>query len=144
MTRGRRRARCGCTAGADADRARSPAGVRAGRSGPALLLLHGSVAITHLVIPSIERLAGGSRCSAPDLLGQGVGQTRADYSLGGYRQRNARPVGNVSMDRVTVVGHSFGGGIAMQFAYQFPQYTERLVLHCAGCGWAGGNRYCAA
>jgi pimeloyl-ACP methyl ester carboxylesterase len=33
---------------------------------------------------------------------------------------------------VTVVGHSFGGGVAMQFAYQFPERTERLVLVSAG------------
>ena len=38
----------------------------------------------------------------------------------------------LDFDRVTVVGHSFGGGIAMQFAYQFPQYTERLMLVAPG------------
>ena len=35
-------------------------------------------------------------------------------------------------DRATLVGHSLGGGIAMQFAYHFPEMTERLVLVSSG------------
>jgi pimeloyl-ACP methyl ester carboxylesterase len=31
-----------------------------------------------------------------------------------------------------VVGHSLGGGVAMQFAYQYPDRCERLVLVSAG------------
>jgi pimeloyl-ACP methyl ester carboxylesterase len=38
----------------------------------------------------------------------------------------------LSIERVTVVGQSFGGGVAMQFAYQFPSRCERLVLVDAG------------
>jgi pimeloyl-ACP methyl ester carboxylesterase len=38
----------------------------------------------------------------------------------------------LGIDRATVVGHSFGGGVAMQFAYQFPERTERLVLVGSG------------
>jgi pimeloyl-ACP methyl ester carboxylesterase len=38
----------------------------------------------------------------------------------------------LGIDRVTVVGHSLGGGVAMQFAYQFPERTERLVLVAPG------------
>ena len=38
----------------------------------------------------------------------------------------------LGIDKVTVVGHSFGGGVAMQFAYQFPERTERLVLVAPG------------
>ena len=34
--------------------------------------------------------------------------------------------------RATPVGHSLGGGIAMQFAYQFPEIIERLVLVSSG------------
>ncbi|MGB0097925.1 MAG: alpha/beta fold hydrolase, partial [Solirubrobacteraceae bacterium] len=35
-------------------------------------------------------------------------------------------------ERATLVGHSLGGGIAMQFAYHFPEITERLVLVSSG------------
>ncbi len=38
----------------------------------------------------------------------------------------------LGIDKVTVVGHSFGGGVAMQFAYQFPERTERLILVASG------------
>jgi pimeloyl-ACP methyl ester carboxylesterase len=41
-------------------------------------------------------------------------------------------LGVLGVERVTLVGHSFGGGVAMQFAYQFPERTERLVLVSAG------------
>ena len=35
-------------------------------------------------------------------------------------------------ERATIVGHSLGGGIAMQLAYQFPDRVERLVLVSSG------------
>ena len=38
----------------------------------------------------------------------------------------------LGIDKVTVIGHSFGGGVAMQFAYQFPERTERLMLVASG------------
>jgi pimeloyl-ACP methyl ester carboxylesterase len=37
-------------------------------------------------------------------------------------------------ERATVLGQSLGGGVAMQFSYQYPERTERLVL--VGCGGA--------
>ncbi|MDQ3390172.1 MAG: alpha/beta fold hydrolase [Actinomycetota bacterium] len=57
---------------------------------------------------------------------------RADYSLGAYACCLRDPLDALGHDRVTVVGHSFGGGIAMQFAYQFPERCERLVLVASG------------
>ena len=70
---------------------------------------------------------------APDLLGHGESATpRGDYSLGAHAS-GARDVATaLGHERVTVVGHSLGGGIAMQFAYQFPERTERLVLVSSG------------
>jgi pimeloyl-ACP methyl ester carboxylesterase len=41
-------------------------------------------------------------------------------------------MGVLDIERATVVGHSLGGGVAMQFAYQFPQLVERLILVGAG------------
>jgi pimeloyl-ACP methyl ester carboxylesterase len=70
---------------------------------------------------------------APDLLGHGQSaKPRADYSLGGYANGMRDLLTVLGIDRVTVVGHSFGGGVAMQFAYQFPERTERLVLVASG------------
>ena len=70
---------------------------------------------------------------APDLLGHGESdKPRADYSVGGFANGMRDLLTVLGIDKVTVVGHSFGGGVAMQFAYQFPERTERLVLVGSG------------
>ncbi len=113
--------------------------VMAGR-GPALLLLHGLGCDHTTWSPVIERLARQFTVVAPDLLGHGASdKPRADYTLGGYANGMRDLLALLGIDRVTVVGHSFGGGIAMQFAYQFPQYTERLMLVAPGGFGRGVN-----
>src|SRR5213079_1219838 len=57
---------------------------------------------------------------------------RGDYSLGAYASGGRDLLGVLGFERGTVVGHSLGGGIALQFAYQFPEYVERLVLIDSG------------
>jgi pimeloyl-ACP methyl ester carboxylesterase len=70
---------------------------------------------------------------APDLLGHGSSdKPRADYSVGGYANGMRDLLTVLGVDTATVVGHSFGGGVAMQFAYQYPERTERLVLVGSG------------
>ena len=105
---------------------------RAG-SGPALLLLHGitdSSATWEGVAPSLTE---HFTLIAPDLLGHGESATpRGDYSLGAHASGARDVLTALGIERVTVVGHSLGGGIAMQFAYQFPERTERLVLVSSG------------
>ena len=70
---------------------------------------------------------------APDLLGHGrSGKPRGDYSLGAYANGVRDLLAVLGFSTATVVGHSLGGGIAMQFAYQFPDRVERLVLVDSG------------
>jgi pimeloyl-ACP methyl ester carboxylesterase len=57
---------------------------------------------------------------------------RGDYSLGAYASGLRDLMGALGYEKGTVVGRSLGGGIAMQFAYQFPEYTERMVLVSSG------------
>lgn len=106
--------------------------VKAG-SGPALLLLHG-LACDHTTWSAvIEQLAKRYTVIAPDLLGHGrSAKPRADYSVGGYANGMRDLLTVLNIDKATVVGHSLGGGVAMQFAYQFPERTERLVLVAPG------------
>lgn len=102
-------------------------------SGPALLLLHGLGCDHTTWAPVMESLARTHTVIAPDLLGHGESdKPRADYSLGGYANGMRDLLTVLGIDTVTVVGHSFGGGVAMQFAYQFPERTERLVLVASG------------
>ena len=102
-------------------------------SGPALLLLHGLGCDHTTWAPVIDSLARRYTVIAPDLLGHGQSdKPRADYSVGGYANGMRDLLTVLGIDRVTVVGHSFGGGVAMQFAYQFPERTERLILVGSG------------
>lgn len=102
-------------------------------SGPVLLLLHGMACDSTTWIPVIDELAEHFTVLAPDLLGHGESdKPNADYSLGGFANGMRDLLTVLGIDRVTVVGHSFGGGIAMQFAYQFPERTERIVLVSTG------------
>lgn len=100
---------------------------------PAILLLHGLACDHTTWDPVIHRLAEHYTVIAPDLLGHGQSdKPRADYTLGGYANGMRDLLTVLGIDKVTVVGHSFGGGVAMQFAYQFPERTERLGLVATG------------
>jgi pimeloyl-ACP methyl ester carboxylesterase len=102
-------------------------------TGPAVLLLHGLGCHHRTWAPVIDRLARHYTVIAPDLLGHGESdKPRADYSLGGYANGMRDLLTVLGIERATVVGHSFGGGVAMQYAYQFPERTERLVLVSSG------------
>jgi pimeloyl-ACP methyl ester carboxylesterase len=104
----------------------------AGR-GPVLLLLHGIADSSQTWAPVTAALARRYTLVAPDLLGHGDSATpRGDYSLGAHANGVRDLLTALGHGRVTVVGHSLGGGIAMQFAYQFPERCERLVLVSSG------------
>ncbi|HET6654493.1 MAG TPA: alpha/beta fold hydrolase [Nocardioides sp.] len=106
--------------------------VKAG-SGPALLLLHGLGCDHTTWQPVIQALSRRYTVIAPDLLGHGrSAKPRADYSVGGYANGMRDLLTVLGIDKVTVVGHSLGGGVAMQFAYQFPERTERMILVAPG------------
>src|ERR1700709_2144462 len=102
-------------------------------SGPAVLLLHGLGCDHTTWMPVIADLARHYTVIAPDLLGHGASaKPRADYSVGGYANGMRDLLTVLGIDKVTVVGHSFGGGVAMQFAYPFPERPERMILVSSG------------
>jgi pimeloyl-ACP methyl ester carboxylesterase len=107
--------------------------VQTAGSGPAVLLVHGlagSSATWRHVLPS---LADHVTVIAPDLPGHGRSEKpRGDYSLGNYASVLRDLLIALGHDRATLVGQSLGGGIAMQFAYQYPERAERLVLVDSG------------
>ena len=98
---------------------------RTAGSGPALLLLHGIVNSSDTWARVAPLLSDRFTVIAPDLLGHGESATpRGDYSLGAHASGARDVVTALGHERVTVVGHSLGGGIAMQYAYQFPERTR--------------------
>ena len=106
---------------------------RAGDSGPVVVLVHGIASRAAQWHQVMTLLGEGYQVIAPDLLGHGLSaKPRGDYSLGAHSCGLRDLLAALGHDRVTLVGHSLGGGIAMQFAYQFPERVERLALVDAG------------
>jgi len=102
-------------------------------SGPLLLLVHGITNSSASWEPVLDELGEHFTIVAPDLLGHGdSAKPRGDYSLGASASLLRDLLIALGHEKATLVGHSLGGGIAMQFAYQFPERIERLVLVASG------------
>lgn len=102
-------------------------------TGPALLLIHGITSSSRTWDGVFDRLAERHTVIAPDLPGHGSSdKPRGDYSLGAYASALRDLLVVLETPRATIVGHSLGGGIAMTFAYQFPERVERMVLVDSG------------
>jgi pimeloyl-ACP methyl ester carboxylesterase len=107
--------------------------VRTGGSGPAIVFVHGITGSSAHWAPLLPLLAERYTVIAPDLLGHGQSaKPRGDYSLGAYASGLRDLMIAMGHSKATIVGHSLGGGIAMQFSYQFPERCERLVLVSSG------------
>src|SRR5947207_4728193 len=101
--------------------------------GPVVVLVHGITSTSATWANVLPYLAERFTIIAPDLLGHGESaKPRGDYSLGAYASGIRDLLAAIGHDRATVVGHSLGGGVAMQMAYQFPERCERLVLVSSG------------
>jgi pimeloyl-ACP methyl ester carboxylesterase len=101
--------------------------------GEAVLLVHGIAGTSETWDAVLPELAEGFDVIAPDLPGHGrSGRTASDYSVGAMAATLRDLLVHLGVERATVVGHSLGGGVAMQFAYLFPERCERLVLVSAG------------
>lgn len=101
--------------------------------GEVILLLHGMAGSSQTWRSVIRPLSRHYRVVAPDLLGHGhSAKPRSDYSLGAFAVSLRDLLDEIGVARATVVGHSLGGGVAMQFVYQHPDYAERLILIGSG------------
>ena len=101
--------------------------------GPLLVLLHGITSTSEAWREVMPRLAETHTVIAPDLIGHGrSAKPRGDYSLGAYASGVRDLMVALGIERATMVGHSLGGGVALQLAYQFPERCERLVLVASG------------
>jgi pimeloyl-ACP methyl ester carboxylesterase len=108
-------------------------GYLVGGEGPVLLLIHGMAGTCENWRGVIEPLARHHTVIAPDLPGHGLSAGGSgDYSLGNLASGLRDLLLVLGHERATLVGHSLGGGIAMQFSYQFPELVERLVLVSSG------------
>ena len=100
---------------------------------PVLLLIHGITSTSATWDPVIPALAEHAYVIAPDLLGHGdAHQSRGDYSLDAFTSGLRDLLLHLGPEHVTIVGHSLGGSVAIQFAYQYPEHCDRLVLVSSG------------
>ena len=106
---------------------------RVAGSGPPVVLIHGMVNSSKHWRAVADRLASRYTVIAPDLIGHGDSATpRGDYSLGAHAAVIRDLMSSLGIERATMVGHSLGGGIAMVFFWQFPEWVERLALVSSG------------
>ena len=106
---------------------------RSAGSGPAIVLVHGITSTSATWERVMPYLATRFTVIAPDLIGHGESaKPRGDYSLGAYASGIRDLMVTLGHESATFVGHSLGGGVVMQLAYQFPERCERLVLVDSG------------
>src|ERR1700712_1999866 len=107
-------------------------------SGPPVLFIHGLISDHRTWDAEMNALSTDHRVIAPDLFGHGEagasdgGLRQVDFSLGGHAAAVRDLLDELGLDRVTVVGHSLGGGIAMELAYLFPERVRAIALVSSG------------
>jgi pimeloyl-ACP methyl ester carboxylesterase len=102
---------------------------RIGGSGPLLVLIHGITSSSATWDRVLPRLARRYTVLAPDLLGHGHSdKLRGDYSVGAHANTIRDLLDGLGYRQASFVGHSLGGGVALQYAYQYPERIDRLVL----------------
>src|SRR5437588_3375061 len=106
---------------------------RTGGSGPLLVLIHGITSNSATWDRVLPRLARRYTVLAPDLLGHGRSdKLRGDYSVGAHANTVRDLLDALGHRNATFVGHSLGGGVALQLAYQYPERVDQLVLVAPG------------
>lgn len=112
---------------------------------PCIVLVHGIAGDSSEWAPVLDKLAEQYDVLAPDLAGHGEStRLHGDHSIGAFATWLRDLLEALEIERATFVGHSLGGGVVMQFAYQFPEYVERMILvSSGGLGRTEGDRRAA-
>ena len=109
-------------------------------SGPRLLFCNGSGTTLQVVRPLLDSLAGAFDLLAWDYrgLGRSVPPT-GPYTVADLAADAAGLLALAGWDTCRVVGVSFGGMVAQEFAVAHPERVERLALSCTSAGGGGGS-----
>lgn len=102
-------------------------------TGPTVVMIHGLMSSRRTWSAQIQLLSDSHRVIAVDLPGHGSSRKPdGDYSLGAHAAAIRDLMDELGVGAATIVGHSYGGGVALQFAYLFPDRVERLALVSSG------------
>jgi len=111
-------------------------------TGPRVLFFNGSGATLASSMPLINALAKHCEVLAHDQ--RGLGKTSVPdgpYTMAQYAADGAALLNHVGWDTCAVVGISFGGMVAQEFAVTWPERIEKLVLLCTSAGGDAGSSY---
>lgn len=111
-------------------------------AGPRVLFFNGSGATLESSALLIDALAKGLEVLAHDQ--RGLGRTSipdGPYTMADYANDGAALLDHVGWESCAVVGISFGGMVAQEFAVTFPERVTRLVLMCTSAGGVAGSSY---
>ncbi len=111
-------------------------------SGPRVLFFNGSGATLQTAALLISALAKECEVLAHDQRGLGLsGVPEGPYTMHQYAQDGAALLDHVGWDTCVVIGMSFGGMVAQEFAVRYPHRVERLALLCTSAGGDAGSSY---
>ena len=107
-------------------------------SGPDVVLVHGGMGSAEDFIPVLDALAQDFRVTAIDRPGFGLSHASADdYTYPGNARQIKGAIDAIGLNRPILVGHSHGGGVALQIAEDFADLPAGLVLLAAS--WKPGT-----
>jgi len=110
---------------------------------PPVILLHGFTGDLRMWAPHVEPLSADYFVVAPDLRGHGLSSAPEDldaYSIEIYTDDIRALLDHLGGDVCAIVGCSFGGMIALQFATTWPERLAGLVISDAGAAY-NNERY---
>ena len=106
----------------------SMAYLRAGESGPGVLLLHGWSAFKEIWWSTLQALAPHVRALTPDMPGHGETPLLGSVRMSQIAERVTRFCAAQGLDQVALIGHSMGGNVALELALDYPELVSRLIL----------------
>lgn len=110
--------------------------------GPRVLFFNGSGASISSSAPLINALAKTMQVLVHDQRGLGRSSVpEGPYTMAQYAADGKALLGHVGWESCTVIGMSFGGMVAQEFAVTWPEAVEKLVLLCTSAGGDGGSSY---
>jgi proline iminopeptidase len=101
--------------------------------GPPVVMLHAGPGLDgSIFLPGAELLARSHRLLIADLPGNGRSEDgdRAEWSLAGFARAVEHLAAELDLRDWTLLGHSFGGYVAMQHMVDFPGSASRVVASC--------------
>jgi pimeloyl-ACP methyl ester carboxylesterase len=111
-------------------------------AGPRVLFFNGSGATLQSSELLLRSLSKECEVLAHDQRGLGLTSIpEGPYTMAQYAADAAALLDHVGWETCVVIGISFGGMVAQEFAVTFPARVERLALLCTSAGGAGGSSY---